>query len=148
MIELLFTTLVLLSCFLFLLFFLDKFIMIKIIMIISQLILCIILLTNNFYKKHYLWNGIKYQYIHELSFNPVYEIYPINNSIGFFDHFNSKTLKDRTFSLIGTELYSKKCLNNYYINSELECPITQIYLEYEKSYKYYSFHELIINQPN
>ena len=93
--ELLITILVLLPCFLFLFCFSDIFIMIKIPMIITQFILCIILLSNNFYKKHSLWTKInKYEAIQELSFYPVYEIYPVNNSDGFFSHFNVSFLKE------------------------------------------------------
>ena len=119
----------------------------KIVMIIIQFIFCVVLLVTNFDKKHFLLKGIKYEAIHELPFNPVYEIYLENKGIGIYDYLVVNTLNDRKFSLIKTEKYSKKCLDNYYINSELECPITQIYLENEKSYIYSSFHELIIKGP-
>ena len=55
-----------------------------------------------------------------------------NNDIGIDDYLDVKSLEDRKFSLIKTEKYSKKCLVNYYINSELQCPITQIYVEKRK----------------
>ena len=101
---------------------------------------------------------MKYEAIHELSFYPVYEIYSINNRN---DSINNRSdsiykrngylvinsLEDKKFSIIKTEKFSKKCLENYYINSEYECPITQIYLENEKSYIYSSFHEVIIKEP-
>ena len=147
MFELLATTGLLSPLFFFFLLCFDKFIIVKIFTITVQFILCIILLTNNFYKKHFLWKRMKYEEIHELNFYPVYEIYPINNSSGFLDHLVVNSLKDKKFSIIKTEQFSKKCLDNYYINSENECPITQIYIEYEKSSLYNSFHELIIKEP-
>ena len=87
---------------------------------------------------------MNYETVHELSFYPVYEIYLKNNGTKIYDYLGVKSLEDKKFSLIKTEQYSKKCLENYYINSEFECPITQIYLESEKSYNYSSFHEIII----
>ena len=124
MLELLATTAVLFLFFFFLFFFFEKFIIMKIIIIIIQFILYIVLLTNTFYKKQFLWKGMKYETVYELSFNPVYEIKLESNDNGKNNYLVINTLNDRKYSLIKTEKYSKKCLENYYINSELECPIT------------------------
>ena len=98
MLELFATTGLLFYCFFLLFFFFEKFIIMKIVIIIIQFILFIVLLTNNFYKKHFLWKGVKYEVIHELSFNPVYEIKLESNDNGINNYLVINTLNDRKYS--------------------------------------------------
>ena len=144
MLELL-LALAILFPFVFFIFCLEKFIMIKLPIIIIQLIFCCILLfSNNYYKKHELWKNGKYELIHELPFSPICELTVYYGKGGSFDYLGVYTLYDRTYSLNKTGNYTKKCLDNYYIDYNNICPITQIYLYKPQSFEYSSFHELII----
>ena len=71
MIELLYTTLVL-FCFSFPFFFIfQHFKPMKFGLIIFQLIISVILLTNNFYKKHSLYKAPNFTFILDTDFFPI-----------------------------------------------------------------------------
>jgi len=140
MIELLYTTLVLFGFFfpLFLIFPIFKFM--KLVILSFQLILSFILLSKNFYKKHSLYNSPKFQNIQSTDFYPIKDLYKIRNEISF----NITTYNK--FSLIKTEIYSKQCLKNYFIQEKEFCPITDIILEKTKSDIYKNYIQLNDNE--
>ena len=117
MIELLYTTIVLFVVFIPLYYYFQKFKSMKMFLVLFQFLLAIILLSNNFYKKHSLYDLPKINYIQKTDFKP----------IKFFLNGDSyETLTNTEFSIIKTEKYSKKCIENYYIENDNPCPVTDI----------------------
>ena len=135
MIELLYTTLVLLIIFIPIFFLFKMFQPIQIIMLVFQLLLCIILLSNNFYKKHSLYDLPKFNFIQDTNFEPIKSLYESYYENGTLKNINFETLSNTKFSLIKTEKFSTKCLENYYIEKDISCPITDIKIEKEKNEK-------------
>ena len=122
MIELLYTTLVLFGFFLPFFFFFPTFQPMKIFMIFFQLIFSIILLSKNFYKKHSLYDMPKFNPIHSLDFEPIKSLYLTDYENGIIKNINYDTLSNTEFSLIKTDKFKLKCLENYYINMKESCP--------------------------
>ena len=128
MIELLYTTLVL-FCFSFPFFFIfQHFKPMKFGLIIFQLIISVILLTNNFYKKHSLYKSPNFTFILDTDFFPINSLNKTYYENGTFKNISYDILKKSKFSLIKTSKYSTKCLENYYIDNDKSCPITDIKL--------------------
>ena len=96
-----------------------------------QLIIAIILLSNTFYKKHSLYDLPKFNYIQKTDFKPVKSFNLIYDEYGKLDEIKFETLPNTDFSLIKTEKFSTKCLENNYIENNLLCPITDIKFEKE-----------------
>ena len=71
MIELVYTTLTIFGFFLIIFFLFPEFQQMKVVMIFFQLIISIILLSNNFYKRHNLYEMEKYNNIQNLNFEPI-----------------------------------------------------------------------------
>ena len=80
MLELFLTTLVIFLFFMSFFYFLSLFKMMQYILFLFQLIVCFILLSNNFYKEHILWKEEEPTMIKHLSFEPLTNIEPNYNS--------------------------------------------------------------------
>ena len=139
MLELLYTTLVLFGFLLPGSFIFKEFKPMKIFLYFFLFILSIILLSNNFYKKHSLYKEAHFEYIHVTDFNPIKSLKKDYYEDGTFKDFSFDTLGSSEFSLIRTEKYAIKCLEDYYINKNESCPITDIKLgnKNDKIYKDY-----------
>ena len=118
MIELLYTTIVLFVVFIPLYYYFQKFKSMKMFLVLFQFLLAIILLSNNFYKNHSLYDLPKINYIQKTDFKPIESF--SNRCCSF------ETLSNTEFSIIKTEKYSKKCIENYYIENNNPCPVTDI----------------------
>ena len=103
----------------------------------AQFILSIILLTNNFYKKHSLYKEPKIKYVHNLNFYPILTLYG-EFYYGRF-HISYDRMKIKEFSLIKSEKFSTKCLENYYIYTNETCPITEIKITNRKFNEYNNY---------
>ena len=88
-------------------------------LVLFQFLLAIILLSNNFYKKHSLYDLPRINYIQKTDFKPIKSF-----SNGYY--YSYDTLTNTEFSIIKTEKYSKKCIENYYIENDNPCPVTDI----------------------
>ena len=141
MIELLYTSLLIFGLFLIFVFCFPVFNPIKIFMLAAQLILCFILFSNNFYKKHSLWKEQSYINIHEVPYYPIKSI-----DLTSYKELSFEKLKDKKFSIIRTEQYSNECLENYFIASN-ECPITNIIIE-DRIYEKYENYSRLDLTPN
>jgi len=137
MIELLYTTLSLFIFFLPFFFIFKEFKPMKLGLIFFQWILSIILLSDNFYKDHSLYNDKNFNYIQSLDFYPLKSLFKIFDENGSFENISFETMNNSKFSLIKTQKYSIQCLENYYINKDESCPITDIKLG-NKNDKIYS----------
>ena len=132
MMELLYTTLVIFG-FLFLFSFSCKiFKGFKIFFVCFQLLLSIILLSDNFYKDQSLYEDQDYNYIQNLYFLPIKSLNKTLNENGVLKSIDFDILNSSEFSLIKTEKYSTQCLENYFIRKNEFCPITDIKLGNEK----------------
>ena len=128
MMELLYTTLVIFG-FLFLFSFSCKiFKGFKIFFVCFQLLLSIILLSDNFYKDQSLYEDQDYNYIQNLYFLPIKSLNKTLNENGVLKSIDFDILNSSEFSLIKTEKYSTQCLENYFIRKNEYCPITDIKL--------------------
>ena len=134
MLELLYTSLVIFGFF-FVIFIISRFFKpIKITMLFAQLILCFILFSNNFYKKHSLWKEPDFINIHEVPYYPIKSI-----NLNYYGELSAEKMNDREFSIIKTEEYSNECLENYFIKSYKECPITNIIIDNKINEKYENY---------
>ena len=139
MLELLYTSLLLFCIFIILFFILPCFQLVKYIIVLSQLIICFILFSNNFYKKHILWKNNYYAFVHTLNSSPIINLYLSNDTL------YSENLKDFNYSIILTKDYFFKCRENFYINSDI-CPISNIIIENQKNKEYNNYIELKISE--
>ena len=139
MIELLYTTLVLFAFFLPAFFIFPYFKYMKIFMVCFQLILSIILISNNFYKNHSLYNYQKVNYIQNIDSYPINSISKIINENNNFENISYNTMNDTEFSLIKTVQFPNQCLEHYYIRKNESCPITDIKLENVKNNEYQNY---------
>jgi len=145
MIELLYTTLTLFGVFLIMFFLFPTFKSMKIIIVFFQLIVSIILLFNVFYKKHSLYELPKFEYIQKTDFAPIKSLYETFDENGEFKDIKFETLSNTEFSFIKTQKYSQKCLENYYLEKNVICPITDIKLEEEPNDKYSNYNQIQIS---
>ena len=137
MIELLFSSLVLFAFFISFFLIFSKFFPIQLMILTAQFILSIILLTNNFYKKHSLYKEPKIKYVHNLNFYPILSLYG-EFYYGRF-HISYDRMKIKEFSLIKSEKFSTKCLENYYIYTNETCPIKEIKITNRKFNEYNNY---------
>ena len=143
MIELLYAVLIVLpvSIIFFCLFFDFQFL--KIYFYPFHFFLWILLMSLKPYKKHYLWNEPDFNPIQELPYPPINDIniiYDSNNQVNDI----KVSYSNKVYSLIETNEYSKKCINNYFISQSEACPITDIIVEYSNSNtSSYSDYEII-----
>ena len=143
MIELLYAVLIVLpvSIIFFCLFFDFQFL--KIYFYPFHFFLWILLMSLKPYKKHYLWNEPDFNPIQELPYPPINDIniiYDSNNQVNDI----KVSYSNKVYSLIETNEYSKKCINNYFIPQSEACPITDIIVEYSNSNtSSYSDYEII-----
>lgn len=86
-----------------------------------HLVIIILLLTKNYYKKTIFWKIDDLQYIHSLPINPIKNI----NKYG--DDIKLEDFVDLKYTLKKTNLFKKECLNNFFIKED-NCPITDIIL--------------------
>ena len=102
----------------------------RIIFFMVQLIIFCILSFGSKYKKNYLWNNDNYKSIHTTPYPVILDL--MLNSYGFIDI----KREYQNYSIIETEEYSKECLNNYFIKKDEICPITDIEVKSNYSYKH------------
>ena len=138
MLEIFLSFLVLFIPFVLLSFIFPSFQIVKYIIITTELIICFILFSNNFYKKHILWKENEYSFVHKLPFKPIIDINLNHNSLEL------KTLDDSSFSTIMTRNYTKKCKEHFFIKSQI-CPITHIIIENDNSNNYDNYTEIKIS---
>ena len=132
MLELFLTTLVLFVFFMVLFYFIPIFKGMQYILLVFQFIVCCILISKNFYKKHVLWKGDEYEdetiYNRILSFAPIKNITPVYKNDGVtFSHFMIESF-NLYFSLEKNNSYNNECLRNFFVYSGI-CPITDIIIE-------------------
>ena len=130
MLELLFTTIVFFCSFEIIFFIPYIGHELRFIFIFVQLILCFVLFSNNYYKKHSLWKNQDYQPIHQLPYSPLVNIsykYPYDYYI-YYNHI-IYTKGSRHYSINQTKDFSKECFQDFFINELDECPITDIIVE-------------------
>ena len=140
MLEILYTSLVIFGFFFVFYLCSPVFKPIKICMFAAQLILCFILFSKNFYKKHSLWKEPDYNNIHEVPYYPIQSI-----DLNYGGKVYIEEAYDKIFSIIKTEEYSNECLENYFIKPNATCPITNIIIESKINEKYENYTRLKIN---
>ena len=140
MLEILYTSLVVFGVFFGFYICSPVFKPLKLFMCGAQLILCFILFSKKYYKKHSLWKEPVYNNIHEVPYYPIQSI-DLNNS-GDID---IKESNDTIFSIIKTEEYSNECLQNFFIKHNVTCPITNIIIENSINEKYENYTRLKID---
>ena len=136
MIELLYMTLLLFAPLLIIFFIFPEFKEMKLFLIFCQFIFSIIQLSDNFYRDHILYEKPNFEYIQNLNFHPITNLY----GTGYrFEPISYNTMRNSKFSLIKTEKYATKCLDNFYIEPSESCPITDIVLgdSYNRIYQNY-----------
>ena len=129
MIELLYAVIIVFGVSLFFYFIFPTVQYMKIYLYSFQLLLWILLMSLNQYKNHYLWDEPDFSPIHELPYPPINDIkiiYDDNSHVSDIQVGYS----NKVFSLIETEEYSKRCIDNYFIPQSETCPITNIIIEY------------------
>ena len=143
MIELLYAVLIVFPISTICLALFRNFQLLKIYFYPFHLFLWILLIALKPYKKHYLWDKPDFNPIQELPYPPINDIniiYDSNNQVNDI----KVTYSNKVFSLIETNEYSKKCINNYFIPQSEACPITDIIVEYSNSNSSsYSDYEII-----
>ena len=142
MLELLYTSLVIFGFYFSFFMCCPVFNPIKITMFAAQLALCITLLSKNFYKKHSLWKEPNFINIHKVPYYPIKSI-----NLKYNEELSIEKMYDSEFSIIKTEEYSNECLENYFIKSYEECPITDIILDNKINEKYENYSRLDLT-PN
>jgi hypothetical protein len=90
-------------------------------------------MSLNQYKNHYLWDEPDFNSIHELPYPPINDINIIYDDSNSHVSDIQVAYSNKVFSLIETEEYSKKCINNYFMPETEACPITDIIVEYSNS---------------
>ena len=147
MIELLYTTLVIFGFFIPVFLMLPNFSIMKLIFVFFQFILFIILLSNNFYKKLSLYKGEQFKFIQNTGFLPINSLYKSSSYDDLGNPtINFGTMSSSEFSLIKTEKFSIQCLENYWIQSDESCPITDIYLGNKNDNKYQNYIKITENE--
>jgi len=132
MIELLYAVIIILPISLIFYFIFPTFQYLKLYFYPFHLFLWILLISLNPYKKHYLWDKPNFNPIQELPYPPINGIKIIYDA---YSHVSDVkvTYSNKEYSLIETQEYSKKCINNYYIPESETCPITDIIVDYSNS---------------
>ena len=130
MIELLYAVIIVFGVSLFFYFIFPTVHFMKVYLYSFQLLLWILLMSLNQYKNHYLWDEPDFNSIHELPYPPINDINIIYDDSNSHVSDIQVAYSNKVFSLIETEEYSKKCINNYFIPQSETCPITDIIIEY------------------
>ena len=144
MIELLYTFITVFGISIFFYIFFASFQYMKIYFYSFQLLISILLLSLNPYKKHYLWGEPDFNSIQELPYPPINGIniiYDANNNINDIN----VTYSSKEYSFIETKDFSKLCFENYYIKNNESCPITDIIVEYGGINTYTDYERIQIN---
>jgi len=89
---------------------------------VFHLVIIILLLKKNYYKKTIFWKIDDLQYIHYLPINPIKNINIYSN-----DDIKLEDFVDLKYTLKKTNVFKKECLNNFFIKED-NCPITDIIL--------------------
>ena len=143
MLELFFTTLVILIFLIGFIYIFGTFKALNIFLYIFQLIFAIILLSLKLYKKHVLLIDDLIVNAHNKTFNAITYLYPkYENDV--FKYLTVDFEKNSNYSSINDSNYSNECLYNYFI-SYSTCPITDIIIENGKNDKYKNYTEIKIN---
>ena len=121
MLELLYASLIVLGISIIPFFIFASFQNFRIYLFLFQFIISLILIFYRPYKQHSLWNDPEYQQFQKTPYDPIINIYG--------KKLDYEVAKDNTFSIIKTDLYSKECLENYFIKNNETCPITEIIIE-------------------
>ena len=147
MIELLYSLLTVLGISIIPFFLFASFQYSKIYFYSFQIIIWILLISINDYKKNFLWNEPEFQPIKNTPYPPIKNIIPEKNEN---DYLLSLTLEyaNSRFSIIKTEIYTKECLENYFIPENEECPLTEIKVEYNISENYHGYKNISIGKGN
>lgn len=138
MIELLYTTITVLGISVVPYFLLASFQNLKIYFYIFQFIVWIILVATSNYKNHYLYNPT-YETIHNPPYPPIKAI-ELNG-----DGSLKPTYSTSKYSHIQSDIYSKECLENYFLPSDEDCPLTDIIVEYDNSKSYPDYQTITIS---
>ena len=144
MIELLYAVIIVLGISIVFYFIFPTFQYLKIYFYPFQLLIWIILISQNQYKKHYLWDEPDFNSIHELPYPPINNINVIYDSDANITDIKVN-YSNKAYSLIETKDYSKKCINNFYIPQSEICPITDIIVEYSNYNTYSDYERIEIN---
>jgi len=126
MLEFFYPTAIIFVPFIILFLIIPAFKYVKIIMIFIQLIFSFILASNNFIKKHSLYSGPRIQYIQSTDFFPIKSLNKTIDEDGIFQNISFDKMISNKFSIIKTKKYSVQCLENYFIEKDEVCPITDI----------------------
>ena len=141
MIELLYTTITVLGISVVPYILLASFQNMKIYFYLFQFIVWIILVATSNYKNHYLYNPT-YESVHNPPYPPIKGIELVN------DGSTLKELKPiystSKYSHVQTDIFSKECLENYFLPSDEDCPFTDIIVEYDGSKSYPDYQEITI----
>ena len=100
---------------------------------VFHLIIISLLLSKNFYKNTVIWKTDDYQFIHLLPINPIKNINIDINGETILEDF-----VDLKYTLKQTNIFNKKCLNNFFIKED-KCPITDIILTKFQSNDYSNY---------
>ena len=145
MIEILYSTLILFGGFLPFFFIFSNFKYMKKFMLTILLIIALpmvfafsrLSVCSNY--THTLCQQKKIEYTQSLGDYPIKSLYATYNENGTIIGINYDRMSDETFSIIKTEYYSTQCLENYYIKTNVSCPITDIKFENKKSSEYHNY---------
>ena len=143
MLELLYTTSVIL---LFLIGFIYLFATFKVIntfLNICQFAFAFILIYKKLYKGHVLLEDNLFTYSHIKNFEAITDLEPKYEN-GVFKYLTVNYEYNNSYSSINLSEYSNECLYNYFISYSI-CPITDIIIENEKNEKYKNYTEIKIN---
>ena len=127
MLELLYSTIIVLGIGIIPYFIFVSFQNFRIFLFLFQFIICLILICFHPYKHHSLWHETEYKYEHlqKTPYLPIVDLYlDLNNELKY------NVTKDNIFSINKTDIYSKECIENYFIRNNETCPITDIIVEY------------------
>ena len=144
MIELLYTVITILGISIIFYFVFASFQFFKIYFYFFQLLISILLLSLNPYKKNYLWEEPDFNSVQELPYLPINNINIIYDSNNNIIDINA-TYSSKEYSFIETKDFSKLCFENYYIKNNESCPITDIIVEYNDINTYSDYEKIKIN---
>lgn len=91
---------------------------------VTFILALVLLSTSENYEELDLWENSVYNPIRKTKFLPIKRIKAFKLSDGEYDFDLIKT--DGIFSIVKNDEYSKECLENYFIRSTNECPITDL----------------------
>ena len=142
MLELLYTSLVILVFSIVLIFLISNFKVINLFLYFCQLVFAIALFSKKLYKKHVLIDDLT-THFHNKTFTAITGLEPKYEN-GVFKYLTMKFEKNISYSSMNDSDYSNECLYNYFISDTI-CPITDIIIENGKNEKYKNYTEIKIN---